>query len=304
MRGKRRAPRPPIPWRSPWTPVVCLVGTVALGGIIVVSILVKDVVVVVDGKSMAVRGFAGTVHEVLDEAGVSVGHADVVRPSEQEAVADGTTIEVRRARPFTLTLDGRTTEHLVTATNVGDALAELALTPAAGKLSAPPSHVVPLSGMSITFYTRRKVYVVAGANRVTSRTTARTVREVLRRERVTLGRGYQVTPPLSSFPKDGTVITVIPPRTIPIEPDVLALNWRALAECEAHGDLEAYNPNGPYYGMYQFSLPMWRVVGGMGLPSSWPEEEQTYRAQLLYQRVSGRWQGQWPNCGAYLFHDT
>ncbi|TMR98294.1 ubiquitin-like domain-containing protein [Nonomuraea basaltis] len=220
MRGRRRAPRPPIPWRSPWTPVVCLAGAVAVGALVAVSVLAKDVVVVVDGEPMAVRSFAGTVHEALGDAGVSLDFGDVVRPAAQEDVSDGTRIEVRRARPITLTVDGRTTEHLVTSTNVGDALAELDIAPAAGKISAPRDGKVPLSGMSLTVDTKRKVYVVAGATRLTSRTTARTVREVLRQKRIDLGDGYQVSPPLGSFPKDGTVITVTPPRTVPVQPAV------------------------------------------------------------------------------------
>ncbi|MEV0380612.1 ubiquitin-like domain-containing protein [Nonomuraea sp. NPDC050643] len=301
MRGKRRAPRPPIPWRSKWTPAVFLAGTVAIGALVAVSFRVKEVVVVVDGERRPVRGFAATVHDVLADAGVSLGFGDVVRPSTQAAVVDGTTIEVHRARPITLTLDGRTSRHLVTATNVGDALAELDIAPAAGRLSAPRENAVPLEGMKLTVYTRRKVYVVAGTTRLTSRTTARTVREVLRQKRIALRRGYQVTPPLGSFPEDGTVITVTPPRTVAIDPAVARLNWRGLADCESHGNPQAYNQDGPYYGMYQFSMPMWQAVGGMDLPTSWPEEEQTYRAQVLYQQVGGRWQSQWPNCGARLF---
>jgi hypothetical protein len=143
--------------------------------------------------------------------------------------------------------------------------------------------------------------VVAGTTRLTSRTTARTVREVLRQKRIALQRGYQVSPPLGSFPEDGTVITVTPPRAVQIQQPVQRLNWRALADCEAHGDPRAYNPNGPYYGMYQFSLAMWQAVGGMGLPTNWSAEEQTYRAQLLYQQMDGRWKSQWPNCGEHLF---
>ncbi|MEO3875239.1 ubiquitin-like domain-containing protein [Nonomuraea sp. B12E4] len=304
MRGKRRAPRPPIPWRSRWTPVVCLAGVVALGTVAAVSFLIKQVVVVVDGEPRTVRSFAGTVRGVLGDAGVSLRAGDIVRPSAQVAVADGATIEVRRARPLILTLDGRTSRHLVTATNVADALAELEVVPAPGKLSALPGDAVPLEGMSLTVHTRREVHVVAGTTRFTSRTTARTVRQVLRQKRIPLDRGYQVSPPLTSFPEDGTVITITPPHTMPVEPEITRLNWRALAECESHGDPQAYNPDGPYYGMYQFSLPMWEVVGGMGLPSAWPEGEQTYRAQLLYQTVEGRWQGQWPNCGHHLFDRT
>ncbi|GAA3258228.1 ubiquitin-like domain-containing protein [Nonomuraea helvata] len=279
---------------------MCLAGAAALGALVAVSSLVKEVVVIVDGQRTEVRAFAGTVRDVLAEAGVSVGYGDAVRPAAQEDVADGSTIEVRHARPITLTLDGHTSRHLVTATNVGDALAQLDLTPAAGQASAPPYDAVPLSGMRLTFYTRRRVYVVAGTARITSHTTARTVRDVLRQNLVPLRRGYVVTPPLDSFPKDGTVITVAPPHTIPIRPDVMALDWQALAACLANGDPLAYNPDGPYYGMYQFSLPVWEAVGGMGLPSSWPVEEQTYRAQVLYQQMGDRWQTQWPTCGDRL----
>jgi hypothetical protein len=53
--------------------------------------------------------------------------------------------------------------------------------------------------------------------------------------------------------------------------------------------------------MYHISQPMWQAVGGAGKPSDWPAAEQTYRAQLLYQRVAGRWQQQWPTCGPRLF---
>ncbi|AQZ68667.1 hypothetical protein BKM31_50750 [[Actinomadura] parvosata subsp. kistnae] len=291
-----------MPWRSPWTPVVCAVGVAAVGTLMVVSLLVKEVTVVIDGERRPVRAFGGTVQEVLADAGVSVGYGDLLSPAARAQVDDGTTIEVRRARPIKLTLDGRTSTHLVTATNVGDALAELDITPAAaGKLSAPPAHKVPLEGMELTVYTRRKVYVVAGTTRVSWRTTARTVREALKQKRIALRRGYLVNPPLSSFPKDGTVITVTPPRTVQIQPEIMELDWESLAECESQGDPEAYNPDGPYYGLYQFSLPMWQAVGGMDTPTTWPEEEQTYRAQLLYQQVGGRWQGQWPHCGDRLF---
>ncbi|WP_188192676.1 resuscitation-promoting factor [Nonomuraea sp. SYSU D8015] len=281
--------------------MVCLTAAVAAGLLVAVSSLAKDVTVVVDGKSMAVRSFAGSVRDALGDAGVSLSFGDVVHPPAQEGVSDGTRIEVRRARPITLTLDGRTSQHLVTSTKVGDALAELDISPAAATFSAPRDGTVPLSGMSLTVYTKRKVYVVAGTTRLISRTTARTVREVLRQKRIDLRRGYRVTPPLGSFPKDGTVIMVTPPHTVEVQPGVARLNWRALAECESRANPRAYNPEGPYYGMYQISLPMWKAVGGMDLPSAWPTEEQTYRAQLLYQHVGGRWQVQWPRCGAHLF---
>uniref|UniRef100_UPI002804F531 resuscitation-promoting factor n=1 Tax=uncultured Mobiluncus sp. TaxID=293425 RepID=UPI002804F531 len=72
--------------------------------------------------------------------------------------------------------------------------------------------------------------------------------------------------------------------------------WSKLAFCEAGGRPDANTGNG-FYGMYQFTLPTWRAVGGSGLPSEASAEEQTHRAQILQAR-SG-W-GQWPACSRKL----
>ncbi|HEX7354202.1 MAG TPA: ubiquitin-like domain-containing protein [Mycobacteriales bacterium] len=75
------------------------------------------------------------------------------------------------------------------------------------------------------------------------------------------------------------------------------LNWGALADCESGGDPTLVSGNGEYYGLYQFSLSTWHSVGGSGTPTQASASEQTYRAQLLYNRA-GR--GAWPTCGRYL----
>lgn len=74
------------------------------------------------------------------------------------------------------------------------------------------------------------------------------------------------------------------------------LNWRALAGCESGGNPRAVNPAG-YYGLYQFDTGTWRSVGGHGLPTQASADEQTYRAQRLYQQ---RGRSPWPNCGRLL----
>ncbi|MEU6999651.1 transglycosylase family protein [Nonomuraea sp. NPDC046570] len=173
-----------------------------------------------------------------------------------------------------------------------------------------PGGALPVAapvGTAVAALTERTVSIVAGGRRRIARTTAVTVRDVLREERVPVGRGARVRPPLRSYPGDGVVITVVPadpvppPRHQPVTAAVAGLNWAGLADCESRGNPAALNPAGPYYGMYQISLPMWVAVGGARTPDVWPAEEQTYRAQLLYQRVQGRWQDQWPHCGARLF---
>ena len=75
------------------------------------------------------------------------------------------------------------------------------------------------------------------------------------------------------------------------------LNWAALAQCESGGNPQAVNSAG-YYGLYQFALSTWYSVGGTGNPVDATPTEQTYRAQVLYDRSGA---GPWPVCGPLLF---
>ena len=75
------------------------------------------------------------------------------------------------------------------------------------------------------------------------------------------------------------------------------LDWAALARCESGGNPRAVNPRG-YYGLYQFSRPTWRSVGGSGLPHRASSSEQTARAQTLFRRSGA---SPWPGCGHHLF---
>ncbi|RBY94240.1 transglycosylase [Blastococcus sp. TBT05-19] len=81
-------------------------------------------------------------------------------------------------------------------------------------------------------------------------------------------------------------------------PTADGLNWAALAKCESGGRPNAVSGTGKYRGMYQFSQSTWNAVGGTGDPAAASADEQTYRAQLLYQRSGA---GQWPHCGPRLF---
>ena len=81
-------------------------------------------------------------------------------------------------------------------------------------------------------------------------------------------------------------------------PSADGLNWAALAKCESGGRPNAVSASGTYRGMYQFSTATWSSVGGSGDPAAASADEQTYRAQLLYQRSGA---GQWPHCGSRLF---
>ena len=128
---------------------------------------------------------------------------------------------------------------------------------------------------------------VAGAKEITKK--VRTIDGVVSSEEILSEK--VVTQPIS---EKVTVGTKKRPASQPIAAtgDV----WSKLAFCEAGGRPDTNTGNG-FYGMYQFTLPTWRAVGGSGLPSEASAEEQTHRAQILQAR-SG-W-GQWPACSRKL----
>lgn len=68
----------------------------------------------------------------------------------------------------------------------------------------------------------------------------------------------------------------------------------SIASCESGGNPTAVSSDGSYRGKYQFSFETWASVGGTGDPAAAPEEEQDYRAALLYASSGS---SPWPVCG-------
>jgi hypothetical protein len=68
----------------------------------------------------------------------------------------------------------------------------------------------------------------------------------------------------------------------------------SIAACESGGDPTVVSSDGSYRGKYQFDYGTWESVGGTGDPAAAPEQEQDYRAALLYSQSGS---GPWPVCG-------
>ena len=68
----------------------------------------------------------------------------------------------------------------------------------------------------------------------------------------------------------------------------------SIASCESGGDPTAISSDGSYRGKYQFSFETWAAVGGSGDPAAAPEDEQDYRAAVLYAQSGS---SPWPVCG-------
>jgi hypothetical protein len=75
---------------------------------------------------------------------------------------------------------------------------------------------------------------------------------------------------------------------------VTLASLESIASCESGGDPTAVSSDGTYRGKYQFDYGTWESVGGTGDPAAAPEEEQDYRAALLYSRSGS---SPWPVCG-------
>jgi hypothetical protein len=68
----------------------------------------------------------------------------------------------------------------------------------------------------------------------------------------------------------------------------------SIAACESGGSPTAVSADGTYRGKWQFDMGTWASVGGTGDPAAASEEEQDYRAGLLYAQSGS---SPWPVCG-------
>lgn len=68
----------------------------------------------------------------------------------------------------------------------------------------------------------------------------------------------------------------------------------SIGACESGGDPTAVSSDGTYRGKYQFDYGTWESVGGSGDPAAASEQEQDYRAALLYSQSGS---SPWPICG-------
>lgn len=271
----------------------------------------KEVQLDVDGTPRTVFVHADSVDEALDAAGIADGV--YVSASRSRSLTDGLALQVRTPKRILLVADGRVAKRTTTAATVWDALkiAKVAVRPQDKLEPAASTRLRPGMGIKVT---RRSVVVektAAGAVRradssmtvgettVLRAGTSGTARRTYELRTVAQGKQVRVlvasttlTAPRKALVAYGTKAK--PQRAYVASAD--GLNWAALAACESGGNPSTNTGNG-YYGMYQFSLPTWRGVGGSGLPSDASASEQTMRAQTLYKRSGA---GQWPVCGKRL----
>jgi uncharacterized protein YabE (DUF348 family) len=187
---------------------LAVVAALAVGGTTVgYASLSTTVAMSVDGETREVTTFGDTVGEVLASEGIEVGDRDIVAPGLDEAVEDGTSINVRFARPFDVTVDGEKTTHWVTSTDVASALGEIGRSFRDSELSASRGLTIGLDGLALEVVTPKRLTVKIGAHKPVTRTVvALTVEEALEELGVEIHQPDETKPGLGSVVQDGDKI--------------------------------------------------------------------------------------------------
>jgi uncharacterized protein YabE (DUF348 family) len=179
--------------------IVALAGTTA--GYAALS---KSVTVSLDGQPREVTAMGGTVGDVLSSEGIDVGKHDIVAPSVDEEVADGSRISVRFGRPLELSVDGNETTHWVTSTDVAAALGEIGSRFLGADLSTSRSAGIGREGMALEVVTPKKLELKIGAKKpVKKELTALTVKDALKEMDVKVDKRDIVKPSLGKELDDG-----------------------------------------------------------------------------------------------------
>jgi uncharacterized protein YabE (DUF348 family) len=166
--------------------------------------LTSSVTLTVDGERQQVRAMGDTVGDILESEGLDTSARDIVAPSVDEPVEDGTEIIVRFARPLKLTVDGDTTTHWVTSTEVASALGEIGTPYGEAEISTSRGAEIDRGGMAIEVVTPKKLtLVIAGRKPVTRTVPALTVKEALAEVGVKVDANDDTTPAVKHRLEDG-----------------------------------------------------------------------------------------------------
>lgn len=109
----------------------------------------KQVTITEGGNTLQVTCFAGTVGDVLGKQGITLGDEDYVVPEPDSPVKDGLDIEIKRAVPLSVTVDGDLKSIRTIADNVGEALAAAGIETTAEDIVQPGPESPVKEGMDV-----------------------------------------------------------------------------------------------------------------------------------------------------------
>ncbi len=177
--------------------------------------LSKSVTLSLDGQAQTVSSMGDTVEEVLASEGIELTDKDLVAPSLDETVADGSRISVQFGRPLELSVDGEERTYWVNSTNVASALGEIGRGFSGAELSTTRDALISRSGLRLEITTPKTITVKIGKQEIdTTKVKALTVAEVFEELGVKVSEHDIVKPALDTEIADGDKIVLTDIRIV------------------------------------------------------------------------------------------
>ena len=218
VEATRRADEPTVPGPTPPTrarrpPTGFLIAAAAAVVIVVVAAVwwlagTVTVELSVDGATQPIDTRADTVADLLADQDLIVSGDDLVVPAPDVNLTEGATVEVRFARPLTVTVDGVETVHSSTELTLAAALAAIGVPVDGSAISLPLDADLPRAGTAVTIITPKPVTIDDGGRAATIASTDATVGDLLASQGVTLGEHDLLSPPAETTVTESMTVTV------------------------------------------------------------------------------------------------
>lgn len=180
-----------------------------VGASVLYSQINKTVDLSVDGKVSEVHAMSGTVGDLLEDQGVTVGPRDIVAPAPSTSLGEGDTVVVRYARPLNITVDGQKRTYWTTETSVDKALAVLGVRADGATMSASRSQTIDRAGLTFWLSTPKKVTLVADGRTSKLTTAAPTVSALLTQQGIAVKPLDKLNKVPSTAVTDGLTVKLI-----------------------------------------------------------------------------------------------
>ncbi len=184
------------------------------GGTAAYGAMSNSVTLTVEGQSHTIRTFGNSVAEVLKARDVTVRPADKMSLGTGHQLSDGDDIEIKYAKPMTLSVDGKLSEHTVYEKTVSGAIDDMGIdVPQTAFVSEEPDAKLSRSDNTLVVSTSKKLTVVADGEKHDLDTTVPTVARALEQAGVALGSDDEIEPSIFSYVEPGQEIRVVRIKT-------------------------------------------------------------------------------------------
>lgn len=186
-------------------PVVCalLLSFTGCGEQLAVTILDREV------KTQLSVASGQTVEDILAEAEIVLQEDDLVSPPLDSEIAEGNNcITIDRHVQVSVTASGKTSTVELTGGTVQDALREAGIKLGKNDVVNHALDAYLLDGMEILVTHRLNVFLSVDGKTTEFLTEAKTVKELLQSENISLGKNDRISPKQSTKLRDGTKIVI------------------------------------------------------------------------------------------------